>query len=407
MDPVEAISPGYRSADGPGAGRLLRRLRLSGGPLVELPVRNLGRRPRRVLMTALGLGAILSAVVAILAMVDTIDNASERALDNAAGSTPDRLVASVDPQPTGSTLVREISRTDGVEASEPGLRLPAVGTGPEDELGLLVTFVDPDSSIWSPALETGQLGPGLLAISRKAADDLGVEIGDQLPVTFTYRRAGRELKTRPRIGGITEDPIRAIAYMSVADQRRLGLGEVTNQIALVPTGTDTGQIQKSLFGVPGVASVRPATDDAEALERTVESFAGAIQMVVAITLALALLVAFTAASATADERRREYATLFAFGVPIWRGLVVTIVESLLIGLMGTVIGLLAGGLIARWIVTALLADTMPDLGFQLTFTIASLVTTVAVGIGAVALAPLLTSRRLARMDIPSTLRVME
>jgi len=34
-------------------------------------------------------------------------------------------------------------------------------------------------------------------------------------------------------------------------------------------------------------------------------------------------------------------------------------------------------------------------------------TAVAVGIGAVALAPVLTARRLRRMDIPATLRVVE
>ena len=37
----------------------------------------------------------------------------------------------------------------------------------------------------------------------------------------------------------------------------------------------------------------------------------------------------------------------------------------------------------------------------------SIATTLAVGIAAVTVAPLLTFRRLRRMDIPSTLRVME
>jgi putative ABC transport system permease protein len=38
---------------------------------------------------------------------------------------------------------------------------------------------------------------------------------------------------------------------------------------------------------------------------------------------------------------------------------------------------------------------------------ASLLVAAAVGIASVALAPLLSARRLRRMDIPSTLRVME
>ena len=49
----------------------------------------------------------------------------------------------------------------------------------------------------------------------------------------------------------------------------------------------------------------------------------------------------------------------------------------------------------------------PDLGAEVVLTVPSLLTTLAVGIGAVALAPLLTYRRMRAMDLPSTLRVVE
>jgi putative ABC transport system permease protein len=58
-------------------------------------------------------------------------------------------------------------------------------------------------------------------------------------------------------------------------------------------------------------------------------------------------------------------------------------------------------------ISTLIADTAPDLAMRLELTTASLAITVLVGVGAVALAPLLTYRRMRRMDIPSTLRVME
>jgi putative ABC transport system permease protein len=50
---------------------------------------------------------------------------------------------------------------------------------------------------------------------------------------------------------------------------------------------------------------------------------------------------------------------------------------------------------------------LPDLEAVVTLAPASIVAAALVGIGAVALAPLLTARRLRRMDIPSTLRVVE
>jgi putative ABC transport system permease protein len=71
------------------------------------------------------------------------------------------------------------------------------------------------------------------------------------------------------------------------------------------------------------------------------------------------------------------------------------------------VGLLLGLAIAGRILTALFSDTYPDLGMRTALARGSIATTLIVGVVAVTLAPLLTYRRLRRMDIPSTLRVVE
>ncbi len=83
------------------------------------------------------------------------------------------------------------------------------------------------------------------------------------------------------------------------------------------------------------------------------------------------------------------------------------VESLMIGVVATLLGIAAGAAVVSWTMTDLLEDTLPDLGAVVELGAGSVVTALAVGIGAVALAPLLTARRLRRMDIPATLRVVE
>jgi putative ABC transport system permease protein len=52
-------------------------------------------------------------------------------------------------------------------------------------------------------------------------------------------------------------------------------------------------------------------------------------------------------------------------------------------------------------------DTMPDVGMVVAVNPLTIVYALIAGTVTVALAPLLTRRRLARTDIPSTLRVME
>ena len=60
-----------------------------------------------------------------------------------------------------------------------------------------------------------------------------------------------------------------------------------------------------------------------------------------------------------------------------------------------------------WVLATILPDTVPELGVTVTITGGSLPRPPLVGVAAVALAPLLTARRLRRMDVPSTLRVVE
>jgi putative ABC transport system permease protein len=50
---------------------------------------------------------------------------------------------------------------------------------------------------------------------------------------------------------------------------------------------------------------------------------------------------------------------------------------------------------------------MPEIGFDVTVAPGTYLTALLLGIGAVALTPLLTTRRLRRMNIPATLRVVE
>ena len=54
-----------------------------------------------------------------------------------------------------------------------------------------------------------------------------------------------------------------------------------------------------------------------------------------------------------------------------------------------------------------MVDTFPDLGIAIVVSPATLATALGLGVLAVAIAPLLTVRKLRRMDLPATLRVME
>lgn len=411
VHPVDAVRAGFRTTKGGAPARLLGRLHFPGGAISQLPLRNLARSPRRSLMTILGLGAVMTVTVAVFGMVDSIGNASGRALAAANAGAPARLdVALSGFEPSNGPLVRAIAGAPGVQSAEPSLTVPATVRSSAGELPIVLELVDPHSAVWHPTAVRGTLAGQGVVLSEKAASDLGVSLGNSVELDHPTRSGGSTTMsvTRVRVTGIHSNPVRAYAYMDSTRAGALGLSGLANEVRIVPApGIRASRVEQELFGRPGIASVQPAGTAADALKATVTTYSGAIQIVVFITLALGLLVAFTSASVSLEERRREYATMFAFGLPPKSGLRVAVVEGLVLGTLGTIVGFGLGLAAAGWIVTSVLSGTFPGLGFQTTLTSGSVLTTALVGVGSMTLAPLFTFRRMRRMNVPSTLRVME
>ena len=76
---------------------------------------------------------------------------------------------------------------------------------------------------------------------------------------------------------------------------------------------------------------------------------------------LVLLIAFNSSSISADERRRQHATMFAFGLPVRRVVIMALIESTVIGIMGTIVGVVFGYAVVQWIVHTMLPDTTAKL----------------------------------------------
>jgi putative ABC transport system permease protein len=138
-----------------------------------------------------------------------------------------------------------------------------------------------------------------------------------------------------------------------------------------------------------------------------EQFNEILLVTVTIAAAMSLLIAFNAAAINADERARENATMFAHGVTVDRVVRSGMTEALLVGALGTAVGLVAGRALLGWIIHTNMRDTMPDIGGLISVGPTTYLLAAIAGIVVVALAPLLTMRRLRRADVSATLRVVE
>jgi putative ABC transport system permease protein len=411
--PVDAITTAHRSARS-GLAPLLRRLPWPVSAFRRMPLGNVLRAPRRTILTALGIGAAITTLVATFGMLDSFFATMDRNEAELLGDHPDRVAVSLDGFALeGGPELRAVAAADSVDRVEPVLRVGgALSTPGQAELEVLVEAIDLDSDLWSPTFEQGVLGADRsgIVIARKAADDLRVGIGD----TVTLEHPSRDgegftvVRTPIEVTGIHPSPFRFTAYIDRSQLGTFGAPGVANALNLLPAdGYTVDDVERELFRMDGVASVQPVAVTARIVEDSLEDFTAIFQVLQVFILLLAVLIAYNATSINADERARERATLFAFGLRLRRVVALETVEGILIGVLGTLAGVGVGVLVVRWIVTNTIRTTMPDLGLDVVVSGGTVLTAAVLGILAVGIAPLLTIRKLRRMDIPGTLRVVE
>ncbi|MGY6026583.1 FtsX-like permease family protein [Streptomyces spinosirectus] len=413
--PVDAIRVGHLAARGGGLTPLLRRLPVPARGYRQIPLRNALRTPRRTVLTSLGIGAAVAILITVFGMLDSFATMLGDSEQEATRGGSTRVIAQLDGyHADDSAQVRAVASAKGVDQATALLTMPATARhGDAKNVTLLVEVRDLGGGTWRPTLTAGSLArhPGGLVLSEKAAHDLGVRPGDTL-VLHHPRSSGQGTFTladsRVTVAALHPNPLRTVAYLDRSRADLFGLAGTANAVEVLPTsGTDPGHLKQALFATPGVTGAQTATETVDALRNGIDEFTGILDIAAGVTLALAVLIAFNAASISADERSRENATMFAFGLPVRTVLTLAVVESALLGALGTAAGILLGQGIDRWMVQVQLARTMPEIGLDVTLAPGTYLTALLLGIGAVALTPLLTTRRLRRMNIPATLRVVE
>ena len=85
----------------------------------------------------------------------------------------------------------------------------------------------------------------------------------------------------------------------------------------------------------------------------------------------------------------------------------TTAETVLLGTVGTALGIAGGYAVLVWMTSTTIPTVMPEIGVTATLNPATMLATLLLGVGAVAIAPLLTLHRLIHLDLPATLRVVE
>ena len=437
VKPVEAIKTGHLAARGGGLAPFIGRIPLPGGSLGRMPFRNLLRAPRRTLLTLLALTAVLAILVGIAGMRDSFLSTLEKGDEELLRGAPDRLTVKLDSYyAVDSPEVDGIVNGGALGVAEPGLTMTAaalpsgalsassetVGAQSaagalhrlgDDAIELSVQFIDFESDFWTPSVVEGELAfaePGIV-LARKAASDLGVGVGDGIDLLHPVRTApgafAAKASTLPVVG-IHPHPLRFYAYVDIRHAGLAGLEGAVNTVTGTPAGqSDLFAVKRALFGASGVTAVQGLSEAFEATAEVFEQVSEVFLIIEIFVLGLVLLIAFNAANINSDERARDHATMFAYGVSVRKVVGSLAVEGLVLGVAAAAMGVVFGYALLLWMVRVLVPQSYPDMGVLLSINAPAMAGFLAAGAAVVALAPALTVRKLRRMDIPGTLRVVE
>jgi putative ABC transport system permease protein len=412
VTPVDAIQTGYLVAKGGGLAPLARRMPLPGNSFTQMPLRNVLRSPRRSFLTLTGIAVAITLLVAILGMVDSLRDTISKTKTELAQDHPQRLEVNLDffyP----ATWVENIRQLSQVADTQPAIQVGGYLSHNGVKLETAIDLLDLDSSLWKPSLTAGSRATGTdgILLSEKAARDLGVKVGDKVTLTHPLRQgtlAFSLVDTPLRVAGIHALPLRGMAYLDIRQASLMGLEGQVNMVWINPApGASRAQLTRALFSQAGIASVQPVTGMADAFEEVMDLFFSSIYLVGLVVMLLAFLIAFNSTSISVDERAREIATMFAFGLPVRTVTRMCMLENLIVGILGTLSGIGLGYAVLVWMMTQRMAAQMREMSFSITLSPATLAWAIGIGVGVVALTPLLSMRKMLRMDIPATLRVME
>ena len=409
VQPVDAIRVGHLAARGSGLAPLLHRLRLPGRGYHQIPARNVLRTPRRTALTVLGIGAALATMVTITGFLDTFRGTLNTARDELLHSTPGRVSVSLDSfYPAASPVIEAVRALPQAGDVQPGLLAPATARSGTHSVDLAAEVL-PATPSWAPSLVSGTLGGGIV-LSGKAAADLHVGTGNTVLLEHQQAAPGgmRTVLTRVVVRGVHPNPLRGLAYFSSSGAAVFGLTGQANLLTVQSAaGYTTSDLQRALLGVPHVTSAQSVQVMTDGLRDSLDQFTGILNVAAAVSLLLALLIAFNSTSIGVDERSREHATMLAFGLPLRTVLGMTMVEAAVIGVLGTVAGIAGGWGLLSWLAATTIPNVMPEIGITVTLTAGSILAALLLGLGAVSIAPLFMVRRLRRMDVPATLRLVE
>jgi putative ABC transport system permease protein len=402
--------------------------------MTKVALRGLAGRKLRAVLTGIAIVLGVAMISGTYILTDTVQRAfNELLVDSYAGTdavvTGKGLDISIDgeqppPPPVDASLLDTVRGVDGV----------ALATGSildERNTKLLTPDGEPVSSEGWPTLGFGvdtdpalsRFNPlslfegrwpaadGEVVIDAGTADKEGYAVGDTVGISTLQPKRSFEVVGVAKYGDV--DSLGGISFVVFTLPAAQELLDRPNQYDAISVAAEEGVSEDELVAaiapaLPESAEVVSATAEAEEQADEVSEFTSIFRYFLlafgAIALFVGAFVIFNTFSITVAQRTREFATLRTLGASRRQVLVSVILESLVIGILASLVGLGLGVVLAEGI-EALFGSLGIDLpSADRVFATRTIVVALIVGVGITLLAGLFPAIRATRVPPISAVR---
>lgn len=291
-----------------------------------------------------GVALVFSALVANASLTGSVEQLSSGVF----GTTGYQLVAR-GPSGFPEAVLHEVEQVPGVRAAAPYLEARGNVVGPDGRRSVLLVGGDPRLARMGGAFlrnftDDELSRQRLVAMPAPLADALGVSTYQRMRVETgagsTTLRLGAELQ-RDDIGTLVFSPV-AVMPMGLA-QSVFGVDGRYSRIVVEPEPGRERSVLAALHRIAGdELNVWPTNFDVEVFKRAAYPTSQSTAMFSLFSALVGFLFAFTAVLLTVGQRRRLVADLRLAGYEPWVQLQVLLFDALVLGIVGSAVGLLLG-----------------------------------------------------------------
>lgn len=338
-----------------------------GSGINRAGLRDLLRRPIPVALMVLGVALGVAVIVAIDLASQSASTAFMLSQEALTGRTTHQILGG--PSGLDQSLYYRLRVEKGIRASAPVVE--SIGTSPDlGDQPLRVLGVDPISEApfrdYLPVHMVREidfapffLDPHAVIITRPLAERSGLDAGDSLTIQVNDRQE------RLNVFGVL-DPggersrrgLDDVLLMDVGSaQELLGMGGRLSRIDLIVSDAQAQSIRQWL---PVNVQIRPASEQQETLDQLTDAFELNLQALSLLALVVGMFLIYNTTMFSVVRRRRIFGVMRSLGATPAQILGLIMVETLLVAILGSTIGLGLGALLGRGAV-ALVSQTINDI----------------------------------------------